>query len=245
MSSVVVTGAAGGIGSATSRLLAARGWLVVGVDRDATRLALLADGIEGMRVVPGDVREESTLHQARLVAEESGPLSGWVNNAGVLRPDELHRLSTESIAEQLAVNLLSVVFGSREALASFIENDVAGSIVNVTSIHARNPFPKLPLYATAKGGIEALTRQLCVEYGERGIRVNAVAPGAVDTPMTLGSGDPGEALRSAAALSPMRRVSHPDEIAAAIGYLMSPEASGVNGHVLAVDNGMSAQGRSL
>lgn len=245
MRSVVVTGAAGGIGSATCRALMASGWEVVALDRDATGLQTLSSALAGVRTVQGDVREEDTMRRAREVAEDAGTLSGWVNNAGVLRPGALHEASLESITELLAINLLSVVMGAREAVASFVEHGVAGSIVNVSSIHARNPFPGQPLYATAKGGIEALTRQLCVEYGARGIRVNAVAPGAVSTPMTIGDGDREAALRSASALSPMGRVSEPEEIAAAIDYLMSAAAIGVNGHVLAVDNGMSAQGRSL
>lgn len=245
MPSVIVTGAAGGIGAATCELLAARGFDVVAVDRDHDALASLTARLPGILTAAGDVRDDDVLRAARAAGETAGPLTAWVNNAVVLRPLPLHETDSAFIDEQLAINLVSVVRGCREAVASFVENDVAGAIVNVTSIHAQHPFPGLPLYATAKGGVEALTRQLCVEYGERGIRVNAVAPGAVDTAMTVGPGDRDEALRSAGALSPMRRVSAPGEIAAAIAYLLSPDAAGINGHVLAVDNGMSAQGRSL
>jgi NAD(P)-dependent dehydrogenase (short-subunit alcohol dehydrogenase family) len=241
----VVTGAAGGIGSDTCSLLIARGWTVIGVDRDADALAEVAARLPQLIPVTGDVRDPATAAAARAAAENAGPLTAWVNNAAVLRPRPLHEAEAAFVEEQLAINLTSVVLGCHEALASFVEGGVAGAIVNVTSIHAQHPFPGLPLYAAAKGGVEALTRQLCVEYGERGIRVNAVAPGAVRTPMTLGDGDPEEALRSAAALSPMRRVSESSEIASAIAFLLSSEAAGINGHVLAVDNGMSAQGRSL
>lgn len=249
VASVIVTGAAGGIGAATCELLAARGFDVVAVDRDPDALAGLSARLPGIRTIDGDVRDDAVLHAARAAGEAAGPLTGWVNNAAVLRPRPLHETDSAFIDEQLAINLVSVVRGCREAIASFLKNDVTGAIVNVSSIHARSPFPGLPLYATAKGGIEALTRQLCVEYGERGIRCNAVAPGAVDTAMTRGDGDGDgdreQALQSAAALSPMRRVSDPSEIAAAIGYLLSADARGINGHTLAVDNGMSAQGRSL
>lgn len=245
MSSVVVTGAAGGIGSEICALLASGGSTVIGVDRDGAALSALTARVPGLVAVVGDVRDPATARAARRAAEDAGPLGAWVNNAAVLRPRPLHETDPGFIDEQLAINLVSVVLGCAEALASFVEHEVAGAIVNVTSIHARNPFPGLPLYATAKGGVEALTRQLCVEYGERGIRVNAVAPGAVATAMTFGDGDPGEAVRTASRLSPMRRVSDPGEIAAAVGFLLSPEAVGINGIVLPVDNGMNAQGRGL
>lgn len=243
--SVIITGAAGGIGAATCELLTARGLDVVAVDRDAAGLEALAARIAGVVIVAGDVQDERTLRAARAAGEARGPLTGWVNNAAVLRPLPLHEADLAFLQQQIAINLTAVLLGAREAISSFLEHSVAGAIVNVTSIHAQHPFPGLPLYATAKGGVEALTRQLCVEYGERGIRVNAVAPGAVNTAMTRGDGDPAEALRSAAELSPMRRVSEPAEIAAAIAFLLSGDAAGINGHVLAVDNGMSAQGRSL
>lgn len=244
MASVIVTGAAGGIGSATCELLAARGFDVVAVDRDAAALERLRQRVNALRVVVGDVRDDTTMMAARTAGEEAGPLTAWVNNAAVLRPAPLHELDSASIDEQLEINLVSVVRGCREAISSFLAHEVAGAIVNVSSIHGRNPFPGLPLYATAKGGVEALTRQLCVEYGDRGIRCNVVAPGAVHTAMTVGEHDPDAALRSAAELSPMRRVSSPGEIAAAIAYLLSPDAIGVNGHTLYVDNGMSAHGRT-
>lgn len=244
VASVIVTGAAGGIGSATCELLTARGFDVVAIDRDATALEGLQQRLNSLHIIAGDVRDDATMTAARAAGEDVGPLTSWVNNAAVLRPAPLHELDSASIDEQLAINLVSVVRGCREAISSFLAHSVAGAIVNVSSIHGRNPFPGLPLYAAAKGGIEALTRQLCVEYGDRGIRCNVVAPGAVYTAMTVGEQDPDAALRSAADLSPMRRVSSPEEIAAAISYLLSADAIGVNGHTLYVDNGMSARGRT-
>ena len=245
MSTVIVTGAAGGIGAATCELLTRRGHQIIALDYDSAGLDRLAERVDGVHPLVGDVTDEAAIRAARDAGESLGQLTGWVNNAAVLAPRPLHEADLAFIERQLAINLVAVLLGAREAISSFLDNGVAGAIVNVTSIHAQHPFPGLPLYATAKGGIEALTRQLCVEYGAQGIRCNAVAPGAVATPMTIGTGDPTAALHAAAGLSPMARVSDPSEIAAAIDYLLSPAAAGVNGHVLAVDNGMSAQGRSL
>ena len=118
--------------------------------------------------------------------------------------------------------------------------------MNIGSIHGAQPFAALPLYAASKGAIESLTRQLCVEYGGFGIRINTVAPGAVNTPMTTGSDleRVEDVLRVAADLSPMNRVSSADEVASVINFLLSAEAVGFNGAIVRMDNGMAATGRN-
>jgi NAD(P)-dependent dehydrogenase (short-subunit alcohol dehydrogenase family) len=138
-----------------------------------------------------------------------------------------------------------VVFGVREALLSFLENGVAGAIVNISSVHARGGLPGYGPYDTAKGGIEALTRYVCVEYGHLGIRCNAVAPGAVSTQFDALArlelkGHP-TFISDAGDLAPMLRISQPREIAEAIAFLVDGAPLAINGHTLAVDNGMSAR----
>ena len=137
----------------------------------------------------------------------------------------------------------AVVYGVREALRSFLMRSVPGSIVNVSSIHGHAAFPGSGPYDAAKGGVEALTRYVCVEYGHLGIRCNAVAPGAVNTNVgrTPSKSDESGIWPPSEALAPMQRASEPSEVAQAVLYLLSNSAIGVNGHVLAVDNGMAAR----
>ena len=241
--SVVVTGAANGIGKSIAVRLAATGWIVVGVDRDVAALEDAIGAVAGV-VVAGDIRDNQVLTQARQAAEAAGGLHAWVNNAGIVRLGPLHLMPPEEIDATLDIDLRAVVFGTREALSSFVANGVSGVIVNVSSVHAQGAFPGYGPYDTAKGGVEALTRYVCVEYGHLGIRCNAVAPGAVNTnivPRTpAGAPQSGTAGIQAADLSPMHRVSEPAEIAEAVAFLVEGPSTAINGHVLAVDNGMSA-----
>jgi NAD(P)-dependent dehydrogenase (short-subunit alcohol dehydrogenase family) len=153
----VVTGAARGIGRAIAARLSADGWSVVGVSRDASELEDALGPIGGV-AVPGDVRSPEVLAQARHSAEQRGQLRAWVNNAAVVHLSPLHLMAPEVIDEVLDINLRAVVMGTREALGSFLAHSVAGSIVNLSSIHGRAGFPGYGAYDTAKGGVEALTR---------------------------------------------------------------------------------------
>ncbi len=134
-------------------------------------------------------------------------------------------------------------------MRAFLRLGVAGAIVNISSIHAHGTLPGWVVYAAAKGGVEALTRGVCVEYGQLGIRCNAVAPGAVLTPATRAvldaAPDPAAVLESWAALSPMRQLLEPADVAAGVAFLLSPEARHLNGHVLRIDAGMSSTGATL
>jgi NAD(P)-dependent dehydrogenase (short-subunit alcohol dehydrogenase family) len=247
--SVVVTGAANGIGRATAECLAARSYAVVGVDGDAAGLDRLAAELPGARVVTGDVRDRATLLAAAELASEQGRLSCWVNNAGIVRLAPLHRVTDDDLDQVLGVNLRAVLLGCQIAVQAFLAGRVAGRIVNVSSIHARAAFPGYAVYDTAKGGVEALTRYVCVEYGHLGIRCNAIAPGAVDTGIVPGTAGPGRDraadLEATRQLSPMRRVSAPEEMAEIIAFLLSDAATSINGQVIGADNGMSARAVQL
>ena len=132
---LVITGAANGIGKATVTRMAETGWFVVGVDRDREALDAALEGLAGATVV-GDVRDIEVLHEARSVAERNGELRAWVNNAAMVRLAPLHLLEPVAIDEMLDIDLRAVVFGVREALLSFLEHGVAGAIVNISSVHA-------------------------------------------------------------------------------------------------------------
>ncbi len=243
--SVVVTGGLSGIGAAISSVLSDAGWTVV-----ALSLATPGDGqppSNDERVIPviGDVRNSTDLDRAAEVARSIAPLRGWVNNAAIVENVALHEASDEHIQDVLSVNLTGVIYGTRTALRHFIADGIPGSIVNISSIHGRGAFPGNPIYDASKGGVEAITRYAAVEYGHLGIRVNAVAPGAILTDLLKqvidSAPDPAVAQQEFAALNVARRLGQPREVADAVSYLMSDGSSFINGAIIPVDSGAGAR----
>ncbi|MGW7236277.1 SDR family oxidoreductase [Streptomyces sp. NPDC054804] len=239
----VVTGGSRGIGAATCLRLAADGHdLVIGYVRDAGAAEAVAEGVRkgGARcvVVAVDTAVEADVERLFDTAEgEVGAVTGLVNNAAVTGP--LGRLAeTESadLRRVVEVNLLGTLLCSRRA-ARLMAARGNGAIVNVSSAAATLGSPgEYVHYAATKAAVDALTVGLAKELGPDGVRVNAVAPGAVDTDMHAAMGDPGRARRIGAAV-PLGRPGRPEEIAAAIAWLLSPEASYTTGAVLRVSGG--------
>jgi NAD(P)-dependent dehydrogenase (short-subunit alcohol dehydrogenase family) len=238
----VVTGGGRGIGRAiVERLLNESGkGTVVAVERDAAALDWA-----GPRVIPvvGDAADETVVERAANLAQATGALSGWVNNAAVFRDASVHTATTAEIRALIAANLDLAVVGCATAVRRFLGAGTSGAIVNITSHQARRPVPGSLPYATAKAGIEGLTRALAVEYGRNGIRVNAVAPGSVATEryaefVTAHPATEAEMAR----LHPLGRVATPEEIADAVAYLLSDAAAFVTGTTLPVDGGRAALG---
>ncbi|MET7382388.1 glucose 1-dehydrogenase [Streptomyces sp. NPDC005526] len=239
----VVTGGSRGIGAAVCRRLAADGHdVVVGYVRDAEAAEAVADEVleAGARsvTVPVDTSAEADVERLFATAEERlGPVTGLVNNAGVTGP--LGRLADADVTDLrrvVDVNLLGTLLCSRRA-AQLMTPRGSGAIVNVSSAAATLGSPgEYVHYAATKAAVDALTVGLAKELGPDGIRVNAVSPGVVDTEIHAAMGDPDRARR-AAETTPLRRAGRAEEIAAAVAWLMSPDASYTTGAVLRVSGG--------
>src|SRR5436189_154870 len=248
--SYVVTGGGGGVGQVIAERLLADGGAVVVLDRDQAVLGGASAHPAGRRVIPlvGDAATEEMTEQAADLAEEAGGLAGWVNNAAVFRDAWLDAVPAHEVVELITANLSLAVTGCATAVRRFLAAGAGGAIVNVSSHQAQRPVRGALPYATAKAAIEGLTRALAVDYGPRGIRVNAVALGSIATQRYrsfLASHKPAAAARieeQMRALHPLGRVGRPEEAAAAASYLLSAEASFINGAIIPVDGGRSVLG---
>lgn len=243
--SVVITGAGSGIGRAVVQGAIQDGWYAVGIESEhdlADDLATLV-GANGA-VLVGDVRERAVLEEAAQRAVSECPLGAWVNNAAINRVTNLHDPVEADVMDVFAVNLYAYYWGSSTAIRTFIGQKSAGSVLSVSSVHARAAYPGAAAYDISKAGIEALMRYIAVEYGAVGIRANSVAPAAVMTPMSRraidATDDPDAAVARISGSVPLGRIAEAREVAAAITFLMSDEASYISGVSLGVDGGMSA-----
>ena len=204
----------------------------------------------GRRViaVAGDAADEAVTGRAADLAQEAGRLAGWVNNAAIFRDAWLDAVPAREVTGLITANLSLAVTGCATAIRRFLAAGTAGAVVNVSSHQAQRAVRGALPYATAKAAIEGLTRALAVDYGPRGIRVNAVALGSIATgryQAFLASQPPAAAARAEdqmRALHPLGRVGRAGEVAAAVGYLLSEDASFISGAVLPVDGGRSVLG---
>ena len=234
----VVTGGASGIGRATAIALAEAGASVVVADVDEAKLQETA-AMSGATPVVTDVRSSAAVDA--LVAgavEQHGSIDVMANIAGIIAMAPVVELTEQELDRVLSVNLKGVLFGTQAALRAMREG---GSIVNMTSTAIDQAAPSLAAYAMSKAAVAMLTKTAAVEGGRQGIRVNAVAPGFVRTPMTERGGEE----RTAAMIEMMRKRSpigatgEPEDIAAAVLYLASDASRYVTGQVLRVNGGTS------
>ncbi|WP_088148423.1 SDR family NAD(P)-dependent oxidoreductase [Achromobacter denitrificans] len=230
----VVTGAGGGIGRAVVAALRKQGVTVVATDRDP---AALADVDADRREL--DVTRPQALHAlAQAVSAEHGALDIWVNNAGFM--DRMPALELDEAGWQrtLDINLKGTFFGAQAAAKQMIPQG-GGAIINLSSYAGVKPRPNCADYASAKAGVAHLTQCLALEWSPKGLRVNAIAPGFIETPMSSWMHADAATYAEYIERLPARRLGQPAEIADAALYLASQASAYVTGHVLLVDGGVS------
>lgn len=240
MKRALVTGAASGIGRATAALLAADGWQVIALDRNPGPIAQLAAETPGVEALPFDLARLSEGERP----EVSGELHGVVHCAGVFAPYDAAADGLEGWRRVLEINLEAPLLLNQHLLAN-LEAAGGGAIVHVTSVHQFVSELHSAHYDAAKGGLGALTRTLAIEYAPRGVRVNAVAPGFVNTAMSVVDGVnelETEAFRAFYVRQrkiPLARCAEPAELAGPIAFLLSERASYITGATLIVDGGLT------
>lgn len=239
--SAVVTGGASGIGLAVAERLLDDGWPVAVLDADLEALARAEETLSGENAIflAADVTDEDDVAESfDEVVDRLGLIGGLVNSAGIACNLSAEETSAERFREVLDVNLIGSFITAKAALERM---GASLSIVNLTSVSGLRANRGRVAYGASKAGVKLMTEVLALEFGNRAVRVNCVAPGPIQTPMIARLHSP-EARRQWLGRVPQARYGEPEEVAAAIAFLLSPEASYVNGHTLAVDGGFLAAG---
>lgn len=244
---VVVTGAASGIGAAIACRFLAEGDSVTlfDVNADAARgVAERTGRAANALIVQGDAGVESSVREAVVMTKEKfGAVSVVVNNVGIEFNGTVEEQSREEWDRHIAVNLTSVFLFAKFCIPGMRANG-GGSIINISSVHAIVSWPRCAAYDATKAGLLGVTRALAIDHGPEGIRVNAICPGYIRTPLLerwFAAMENGE--REAARAHPLRRIGEPVDVANAVFFLASEQASFITGAVLTVDGGLSAAGR--
>lgn len=238
----LVTGGASGIGAATARLLAARGASVLVVDIDGDGAQRICDEIAARggaaEAFAADLMPSASADAAVADAlARFGRLDILVNNAGIGGRGPSHELTDADWRRVIGLDLDAVFYMSRAALRPMVVSG-AGTIVSIASIFGHVGLGERAAYSAAKAGVVNLTRALALEYGARGIRVNAVCPGVIRTPL-VAHNSPAQ-TETLIALHPIGRLGEPEEVAEAAAFLASDAASFVTGASLLVDGGYTA-----
>ncbi|MCY3879080.1 MAG: SDR family NAD(P)-dependent oxidoreductase [Rhodobacteraceae bacterium] len=240
--SVIVTGAASGIGRASALHFAELGADVLGVDRDAAGLASLPDTITTLEA---DITMSSACRKAVAAATSRGPLRGVFNCAG----QELHgtvvSMSEDDFDAVIGINLKAIFLMCKHAVPA-LEEAGGGSIVNMSSIQALATQQDVAAYAASKGAVISMTRVMALDHGDRNIRVNAICPGTILTPLVAANArhfrpeDPEAQLAEWGQLHALNRVGNPEEVAKFAAFLLSDDASFITGSHHLIDGGLLA-----
>lgn len=190
--------------------------------------------------VKGDVsKEEDIINMVNTVVQEFGSLDILINNAGIQKECASHELKTEDFDSVLGVNLRGSFLCARETIKHLLSQNRSGVIINISSVHEIIPRPFYLSYSISKGGMENMTKTLALEYANKGIRINGVAPGATITPINEEWVNDPEKKAVVESHIPMSRAGTSEEMAAAVAFLASDEAAYITGQTLFVDGGLT------
>lgn len=241
----VVTGGAGGIGAATVRIFVNEGAKVVIADFSERGKELSDElneaGFDTFFIKTDVTDEEQVRNLVDDTIRKYGKLDIMFANAGIAidGSKDIHELSYEKWRKTIDINLNGVFLSDKYAIAQMRKQGTGGSVINTGSIHSLAGREGWTAYTSSKGGVKLLTQTLGATYAREGIRVNAVGPGYIDTPL-IASETEGEAKKQLTALHPMGRLGKPEEVAKAVLFLASDDASFVAGSILVVDGGYTA-----
>ncbi|EMA6341791.1 glucose 1-dehydrogenase [Bacillus cytotoxicus] len=242
---VVITGASKGLGKAMAvRFGEEKAKVVVNYRSNEAEAQEIAEEIQKAGgeaiVVKGDVTVEAdVINLVQTAVKEFGTLDVMINNAGIENPVDSHKMPLSDWNRVIETNLTGAFLGSREAIKYFVENDIKGSVINMSSVHEKIPWPLFVHYAASKGGIKLMTETLALEYAPKGIRVNNIGPGAINTPINAEKFADPEKRADVESMIPMGYIGKPKEIAAVAAWLASSQASYVTGITLFADGGMT------
>lgn len=240
----LVTGASSGIGTAIVSSLADAGYFVMAAGRDKTRTEQVASQCANAQAWVGDLTSgESCADLVSACISRFGRLDLLVNNAGIYHPANAERTSDEIWLSTMAINLNAPFYLSRESMPHLRERK--GAIINIASDWGLVGGKDAAAYCASKGGIVLMTKAMALDHAHEGVRVNAICPGDVETPMLYAEGaarglGPEEAVRDASRASPTGKVTGPEEVAALVTFLASDVAVQINGAAIPIDGGNSA-----
>lgn len=236
MKTLIVTGAGGGLGTAIAERAGRDGWHVGVLDVNEATARAVAAKIPGAIALTADVTDEASV-DAAFDAFGCIP-DALVNNAGIVRFGPLEEMAVADFKAVVDINLMGTYIVSRAAARRWIAAGKPGAIVSITSVNAVHPAPNVGAYGATKAAIAILTEHMAIEWGPKGIRVNAVAPGFIDAGMSAPFFQDAEIRKLRSGGVPLRRLGLAEDISNAVAFLLSDEASYISGHQLVVDGGV-------
>ncbi len=234
----LITGAAQGIGLACAESLMEDGYDVILSDINADGVAEAGKKIGAVAAIACDMGDLSQIEAMfGQIAKDHGTLTALVNNAGVAMPGDFLSYDVETFETVININLRGVFIATQMAARVMVEHNIAGAIVNMSSINAQVAIPAIPAYCASKGGVMQLTKVAALALAKNNIRVNSVGPGSIDTEMMAGVNANPEAFKVAMSRTPLGRAGDAREIGDVVAFLCSKKASYITGETIYVDGG--------